>query len=78
MGLCLFIKVVKLLSLLMGLIFCKGWCPSRACLEFNFIYHGNGCSDRRCERWFINGLLYADHLVLCGESLNGVIDKYGG
>ena len=30
-------------------IFCESWCPSRVCFESNFTYHGNGCSDRRCE-----------------------------
>ena len=30
-------------------IFCESWCPSRVCFESTFIYHGNGCSDRRCE-----------------------------
>ena len=37
--------------------FCKSWCPSRICFESTFIYHGNGCSDRRCEGWFINGVV---------------------
>ena len=54
----------------MRFIFCKSWCPLRVCFESTFINHGNGCSDRRCEGWFING-------VLCGESLNEVMDKYG-
>ena len=27
----------------------QSWCPSRVCFESTFIYHGNGCSDRRCE-----------------------------
>ena len=35
-----------------------------------------GCSDRRCEGWFINGVV-ANHLVLCGEVLIEVMDKYG-
>ena len=41
------------------------------------IYHGNGCSDRRCEGGSLIELLYADNLVLSGESLNEVMDKYG-
>ena len=40
-------------------------------------YHGNGCSDRRCEDGSLIELLYADDLVLCGESLNEVMHKYG-
>ena len=35
-------------------IFCESWCPSRVCFESTFIHHGNGCSDRRCEEWFIH------------------------
>ena len=35
----------------------------------------NGCSIRRCEGWFVNGV--ADSLVLCGESITKVMDKYG-
>ena len=27
------------------------------CFESTFIYHGNGCSDRRCKGWFINGVV---------------------
>ena len=37
-------------------IFCENWCPSEICFKFTFIYHGNGCSDRRCDGWFINGV----------------------
>ena len=37
-------------------------CPSRVCFESTFIHHGNGCSDRRCEGWYINGV------VVCGRS----------
>ena len=36
-----------------------------------------GCSDRRCEGWFINGVVVADDLVLCREVLNEVMDKHG-
>ena len=36
--------------------FCESWCPRRVCFESSFIYHGNGCSDRRCAGWFINGV----------------------
>ena len=37
----------------------------------------NGCSDKKCEGWFINGVVVcADDLVLSGESLNEVMDKY--
>ena len=35
-----------------------------------------GCSDRRCEGWFINGVVVEDNLVLCGEVLNEVMDKH--
>ena len=46
--------------------------------ESFFIYHGNGCSDRRCEGDGLSmELLYADKRVLCGQSLNEVTDKYG-
>ena len=38
-------------------ILCESWCLSRVCFESTFIYHGNGCSDRRCEGWFINGVV---------------------
>ena len=27
------------------------------CFESTFNYHGNGYSDRRCEGWFINGVV---------------------
>ena len=50
---------------------------SKTWLESTFTYHGNGCSDRTCEGWFINRVVYADNLVLCGESLKEVMDKYG-
>ena len=40
------------------------------------VHHGNGCSDRRCEGWFLMEFLYLDDLVLCGESFNEVMDKY--
>ena len=46
-------------------------------MESTFTYHGNGCSDRTSEGWFINRVVYADNLVLCGESLKEVMDKYG-
>ena len=58
-------------------MFCESWCPSRVCFESNFIYHGNGCSDRRCGDGSLMELLYADDLVLCGVSLNELMDKYG-
>ena len=35
-------------------IFCETWYPSRVWLKSIFISHGNGCSERTCERWFIN------------------------
>ena len=44
--------------------------------ESTFIYHGNGCSDRRCGDGSLMELLYADNLVLCGESLDEVMGKY--
>ena len=43
-------------------IFCESWCPLRVFFESTFIYHGNGCSDGRCEGSFINGV------VLCRRS----------
>ena len=60
MGLCFFIKVVKLLSQLMGsyqVHSLESWCPSRFCFESTFIYHGNGYSDRRREGSLINGVV---------------------
>ena len=72
MGLFLFIKVVKLLSRLTGdfkLIFCESWCPSRVYFESTFVYHSNGCSDRRYEGWFINGIVVCRPLCL----LRGII-----
>ena len=32
-------------------------CPSRVCFETTFIYYGNGCSDRRFEGLFVNGVV---------------------
>ena len=48
---------------------CGSWCSSKVCFESTFIYHGNGCSGRRCEGWFINGL------VVCRRSsfVRGII-----
>ena len=57
-------------------IFCESWCPSRVCFESTFIYHGNECSATPGCNWLME-LLYADDLVLCGESLNEIRDKYG-
>ena len=34
--------------------FCESWCPPQVCFESTLIYHGNRCSNRRCEGWFIN------------------------
>ena len=47
------------------------------CLESTFIYHVNGCSGRRCERWFINRVVLCRESCFSGESLNKVMDKYG-
>ena len=72
-------KVVKLLSQLTGaikFIFCKSWCPSRVWFESTFIYHDNGCSDRRCERWFMNEVV-CRRSCFVWEPLNKVMDKYG-
>ena len=38
-------------------IFCESWCPLRVCFESTFIFHSKGCSDRKCEGWFINGVV---------------------
>ena len=58
-------------------IFCESWSPSRVCFESTVVHYGNGCSDRRCVRdRSLMKLLYADDLVLCGESLNDIMGKY--
>ena len=46
---------VSVPGLTIKFIFCESRCPSRVCFESTFIYHGSGCSDRRCEGWLING-----------------------
>ena len=38
-------------------IFCKSWDLSRIYFVSTFVYLGNGCSDRRYEGWFINGVV---------------------
>ena len=87
MGLFLFIKVVKLLSRLTGdfkLIFCESWCPSRVCFESTFVYHSNGCSDRRCEGWFINGIVvgrplsFLRGIIKSGYGKVLAVEKYNG
>ena len=49
-------------------IFCESWCQSRVCFKSTFTYVWDGS---------LIELLYADNLVLCGESFNEVMDKYG-
>ena len=80
MGLCLFIKVLKLLPQLMG----NNQLPS-----FQFSNHlGSALSPllfimvmdvltEDVRNGSLMELLYADDLVLCGESFNEVMDKYG-
>ena len=48
------------------------------CFGSNFIYHDIGCFERRCEGWFINGVVICSycHLLLGGESLNKVLEKH--
>ena len=61
----------------MKFIFCESWCPSRVWFESTFIYHGNGVLTEDVKDSSLIELLYADDLVLCGERLDEVIDKYG-
>ena len=63
-GLCLFIKVVKL--------FCESWCAPRVCLEFTFIMVMEVLTE---DGWLLTELLYTDYLALCGESLIEGTDK---
>ena len=58
-------------------IFCKSWCPSRpgsALSPLLFIMVMDVLTDVRLGS--LMGLLYADDLVLCGESLDEVIRKW--
>ena len=58
-------------------IFCKSWCPSRpgtALSPLLFIMVMDALTDVRLGS--LMELLYADDLVLCGESLNEVIPKW--
>ena len=58
-------------------IFCKSWCPSRpgtALSPLLFIMVMDVLTDVRLGS--LMELLYADDLVLCGESLNEVIPKW--
>ena len=76
MGLCLFLKVVQLLSQLMGttkFIFCESWCPSTVCF---FIMKMDVLTEDVKDGSLME-LLYSDDLVLHGKSLNQVKDKYG-
>ena len=61
------------------LLFDESWCPSRVCFESTFVHPGNGCSDRTEDLSYVllMEFLYVDDLVLCRESLNEVMDKYG-
>ena len=49
------------------------------CFESTFAHPGNGCSDRTEDLSYVllMEFLYVDDLVLCRESLNEVMDKYG-
>ena len=65
-------------------IFCESWCPSRVCIESTFVYHGNACSDRRCEEWFINGVAVGRQpcfvwgIIRCGYGQVWAMEKCSG
>ena len=49
--------------------------PFKGLLESTLIYHGYILTEDVKDSSLIE-LLYTDDLVLCGESLNEVLDKY--
>ena len=49
--------------------------PFKGLLESTLIYHGYILTEDVKDGSLIE-LLYADDLILCGESLNEVLDKY--
>ena len=55
------LKVVKLLSQLTGNYQLSSSFSVKVGIYqgfvSTFVYHGNGCSDRRYEGWFINGVV---------------------
>ena len=83
MGLCLFIKVIKLLSQLMGELSSSfsvkvGVHQGSALSPLLFIMVMDVLTEdaEGVRDGSLMELLYADDLVLCGESLNEVMDKY--
>ena len=77
MQLCLFTKAAKLLPRWWGpikFIFCESWCSPKVCFDYTLAIYVRTEDVRDSS---LMKLLYADDLVLCGESLNEVTDKYG-
>ena len=79
MGLCLFIKVVKLSvdgELSSSFSVKVGLHQGSALSPLLFIMVMDVLTEDVRDGLLLMGLLSADNLVLCGESLNEVMDKY--